>query len=117
MQTLNEAELLTRLRPIVLDAIRSVLAHFPQVKAAYLFGSRARGTHRTGSDTDIALVGNGIDASIQSKIFWALDDYQLLDTFDIVVLDGTLSEAFRQRIEDEGVEVWRRFNDVLVAAL
>ena len=36
-------------------SIQSVLQHFPQVEQAILYGSRAKGNYKTGSDVDIAL--------------------------------------------------------------
>ena len=35
--------------------IGNVLARFPEVEEAVLFGSRAKGTHKLGSDIDLAL--------------------------------------------------------------
>ncbi len=40
---------------------RGVLAKYPDVRVALLFGSQARGTARDNSDIDIALVGGGDD--------------------------------------------------------
>jgi predicted nucleotidyltransferase len=37
--------------------IRAVLQSFPEVEKALIFGSRARGNHRHGSDVDMALMG------------------------------------------------------------
>jgi predicted nucleotidyltransferase len=39
-----------------LDPIRELLANFPAVRLAALFGSQARGEERAGSDIDIGLV-------------------------------------------------------------
>ena len=39
----------------------SVLAGFPQIQKAVLFGSRAKGTHKRGSDIDLALIGDKLD--------------------------------------------------------
>ena len=37
------------------DRIRSVLARFPQVEKAVLYGSRAKGNYKRGSDIDLTL--------------------------------------------------------------
>lgn len=44
-------------RDALVDRLRRVIAdHEPQVLTAYLFGSRARGTERLGSDVDVAVL-------------------------------------------------------------
>lgn len=41
--------------------ITETLARFPAVERAVLFGSRAKGTHKLGSDIDLALYGETLD--------------------------------------------------------
>lgn len=41
---------------IVDDAVRKTLERFPEVAAAYLFGSRAGERHRPSSDVDLAII-------------------------------------------------------------
>ena len=48
--------------------IQGVLIHFPEVSSAVLFGSRAKGTARLGSDIDLALYGEGIDWRVLGRI-------------------------------------------------
>lgn len=40
-----------------IEKLREVFAHYPQVEKVVLYGSRARGTYKTGSDIDITLWG------------------------------------------------------------
>ncbi|MCK6528170.1 nucleotidyltransferase domain-containing protein [Myxococcota bacterium] len=40
-----------------LDALTACLRAQPDVAAAWIFGSRARGDHRPGSDVDVAVLG------------------------------------------------------------
>lgn len=41
-------------------AIRRVLEKYPEVRQALIFGSRAKGNYKPGSDVDIALKGDRI---------------------------------------------------------
>lgn len=43
----------------ILDIIQ-VLEKFPEVELARIFGSRAKGNYRNGSDVDLAVFGNNI---------------------------------------------------------
>jgi predicted nucleotidyltransferase len=40
--------------------IRAVLARFPEVEKAILYGSRAKGNFKTGSDIDLTLCGEAL---------------------------------------------------------
>ncbi len=45
------------LRPDDMETILDTLRQYPEVTEAVLFGSRAKGNHKRGSDVDIALKG------------------------------------------------------------
>lgn len=45
----------------VLEALRRELSGRKDVRLALLFGSRARGRSRSGSDADVAVLGKGLD--------------------------------------------------------
>jgi len=67
------------------DRIRSVLAGFPQVEKAVLYGSRAKGNYKRGSDIDLTLSGSGLNASVLSQISCGLDDLLLPQKIDVSV--------------------------------
>lgn len=56
-----------------LAEIARVLSAFPGVERAILFGSRAKGTQRPGSDIDLALVGPALDWRVLGRIEDAFD--------------------------------------------
>jgi len=64
--------------------IVGALARFPEVRRAVLFGSRAKGTQRPGSDIDLALVGTGLDWRKLGQIDDALDDLMLPYIFSLI---------------------------------
>jgi len=41
----------------VIERICNVLARYPQVEKAILYGSRAKGNYKPGSDIDLTLLG------------------------------------------------------------
>jgi predicted nucleotidyltransferase len=59
------------------EKVRKVLAEHPQVEQAILYGSRALGTYKNGSDIDLTLVGGQLDLSLLLKIGNKLDDLLL----------------------------------------
>ena len=66
------------------DRITAVLKHYPQVQRAVLFGSRAKGTARNGSDTDLALEGQDLDDTILVQIRRHIDDLLLPVSVDVI---------------------------------
>ena len=64
-----------------LARITDVLARFPAVESAVLFGSRAKGSHQPGSDIDLALTGQSLDWRLVGRIYDAMDDLLLPYTF------------------------------------
>ena len=66
-----------------IEKIRSVFARHPQVEKAVLYGSRAKGTFRNGSDIDLTLFGDGLTHELFSLISRELDDLLLPYSFDL----------------------------------
>ena len=82
-----------------------IIKYLPNVKII-LYGSRARGDYREGSDIDIALdTGHKIDNLVMSNINGDLEDSRLPINFDIVDF-RMVSEKMQQRILGDGV-IWK----------
>jgi predicted nucleotidyltransferase len=82
-----------------IQLIRSVLAGHEKVERALIFGSRGLGTHREGSDVDLALVGAALSDQDRLSIMAALDDLDLLLDYDVLLWppsDDALRAVIRQ---------------------
>lgn len=93
--------------PEHLRKIIHVLKQFPVVRKAAVFGSRALGTEKPGSDVDLVLYGD-IDDQILGKIRTALDDTVLPYFFDVVVYDTIRHPPFLEHIETYGQVIFER---------
>lgn len=72
--------------PVILD-ICSVLERYPQVQGAILYGSRAKGNYKSGSDIDLTLLGGeDLNDAVLANIDADLDDLLLPYTFDLSML-------------------------------
>lgn len=91
---------------LTLEQIATALARFPNVEQAILFGSRAKGTHRRGSDIDLALVGTGLDWRTIGKIDTALDDLPTPYGFSLVVFDERLDPDVTAHIRRVGIPIF-----------
>ena len=65
------------------ERIVTVLTHYPEIEKAVLYGSRAKGNYRNGSDIDLTLFGDGINFSLLTRLDNELDDLLLPYKFDI----------------------------------
>lgn len=88
--------------------IAGVLAGFPQVERAVLFGSRAKGTHRPGSDIDLALVGSALDLRAAGRIDDALDDLLLPYRFSLVIYNQETTPEIAAHIGRVGIPFFER---------
>jgi len=75
----------------VIRKIQSALSDFPQISSAILYGSRAKGNFRNGSDIDLTLKTDGDDSlKLLIGVMDALDDLDLIYRFDISLLSETV---------------------------
>ncbi|BCV25415.1 nucleotidyltransferase family protein [Gelria sp. Kuro-4] len=89
----------------VLQAIVRELAKRENVLRAVVFGSRARGDHKYNSDIDLAVYCEG---ALPPDLSLDLDEAAGIYKIDVVDMNGLESGRLRLRIEEEGVEVYRR---------
>ena len=88
--------------------ITSVLARFPDVEKAVIYGSRAKGNHRKGSDIDLTLFGDGLTDEMMSCIYWALDDLLLPYKIDLSLFSGLKDPALVDHIRRVGIVLYSR---------
>ncbi len=90
------------------ERIRGVLAHFPEVEKAMLYGSRANGTYRPGSDIDLTLCGSGLGQTYLARIEEALDDLLLPYKIDLSVMASLTHPALLDHIRRKGVVFYEK---------
>lgn len=93
----------------VFEAISEAAASHVEIEKVVLFGSRAKGTWKDGSDIDLCLIGEGITRSILASISWKLNEEGTLPwKFDILVRSLIVNSALLEHIERVGIEVYTR---------
>ncbi|OHE02628.1 MAG: hypothetical protein A2W82_05990 [Sulfurimonas sp. RIFCSPLOWO2_12_36_12] len=90
----------------VINKINSVFAKYPQIKKVILYGSRAKGNYKNGSDIDLSLLGNEIALSLLYKIENSLDDLLLPYTFDLSVYSDIKSNELKEHIDRVGINFY-----------
>lgn len=74
------------LPPATLSTIRAILAANPKVEKAVLYGSRAKGNYKHGSDIDLTLIGNELDFHALGSIAGELDESDIPYKVDLSIL-------------------------------
>ena len=92
-----------------IDEITHILALYPAIEEAVLFGSRATDTHKKASDIDLVIKGEQIDVSLAA----ALKDHFEEEThlpyfFDVIAYPTITSEVLKKHIDDHGVVLYHR---------
>ena len=92
----------------VINRIISVFSRFPEVDKAVLYGSRAKGNYKTGSDIDLTLYGSGLSLTILHKIENELDDLLLPYKIDLSIFDQITDPAVIDHIRRVGVLLYEK---------
>ena len=93
------------LTPLETGLIQSVFQRHPEIVAAKLFGSRAKGTHTPHSDVDLALWGE-IDEIRAESIAIELDELPLPYQFDVKPYALIKLRSLRDHIQRVGIQFY-----------
>jgi predicted nucleotidyltransferase len=91
-----------------LAQITGVLMAFAPVEKALLFGSRAKGTHKPGSDIDLALVGPHLNWATVGRISSALDDLPIPYRFSVIMFYERTDSEVAAHIRRVGIPLFER---------
>ena len=91
------------LSPSDLHQIVAIIKKYPEIEQAIIFGSRAKGNYKKGSDVDIALKGSKISADTVSNVSYLLNEETLLPYyFDVLHLEQISNPDLIEHIKRVG---------------
>ena len=85
------------------EQINTVFSHYPTLHKVLLYGSRAKGTYKNGSDIDLTLVGDALDLPLLQKIETEIDDLLLPYKIDLSIYDDIQNQELKSHIDRVGV--------------
>lgn len=92
-----------------IEKISNVLARYPQVERAILYGSRAKGNYKNGSDIDLTLLGeSNLTLRVLYRVMDELDDLLLPYTIDLSIFRNVNDANVRAHIERMGAVFYER---------
>lgn len=89
-------------------ALRGVFRDWPQIQRVLLYGSRAKGNYRPGSDIDLTIDSEALSLSQLLAIENQIDDLLLPWTVDLSLKQHIDNPALLDHIERMGVVFYRR---------
>ena len=91
-----------------INKINAIFSKYPEVEIVIIYGSRAKGDYREGSDIDITLKGKDLTNKILSKIQGDLDDLNNPYLFDVSIFDHLQSPDLEDHIKRVGQIFYNR---------
>lgn len=99
----QSANVNTGLSPQITESIKAEIRRFPEVRAAYLFGSRARGDFRDQSDIDIAIDAPTMTAPNFAQLWNAIDALPIAFPLDCVWLQALPASPLKSMVLRDAV--------------
>jgi predicted nucleotidyltransferase len=79
-----------------------VFARYPTIEQVLIFGSRAKGSARTGSDIDLAVFAPRMTDPDFARLWIEIDDLPLVFKVDLLHWDRLANQALKDKIPREG---------------
>ena len=78
---------------------------FDSLDEVYIFGSRARGDYKEGSDIDLAIK---VKDDIKLRLLNKLEDIRFILKFDVVDINNIGNEKLLENIKNEGILIYKK---------
>ena len=90
--------------------LRNLFSKNPKIQEAIVFGSRAKGTYRPGSDIDIALKGKNINLNDILTLSVAIDEFWIPNKIDLIIYDRINEPELNEHINRVGITLFKYKN-------
>lgn len=90
------------------SSICAILGQHPEIDRAIIYGSRAKGNYRSGSDIDLTLVGADLSYDDLLQIMRELDESPIPYKVDLSILHYIEDAFVRDHIERRGQLFYQR---------
>ena len=90
-----------------IENILKAISQFPEIEKLIIFGSRAMGNYKTGSDVDLAVFGKNVsDKTIKRLSDLLNEELPLPYFFDVVDYNAITNKDLKKHIDIEGKEIF-----------
>ncbi|WP_158729076.1 MULTISPECIES: nucleotidyltransferase family protein [unclassified Flavobacterium] len=93
--------------PKSFQEIQSIIKDCPSIEEVLIYGSRAKGNYREGSDIDLTILGTPTTADF-NKLWHDLDESYVPYKFDISIYNDLKSDSLKEHINRVGKVFFKR---------
>ena len=90
-----------------IDKINSVFEKHPEIEKVIIYGSRAKGNYKSGSDIDFTLIGNDLNDLVET-LDSEIDDLNTPYLFDISIFGKLNSPSLKEHINRVGKVFYKK---------
>lgn len=83
-----------------------IFARYPAIEQVLVFGSRARGSAKDGSDFDLAVLAPTMSERDFTRLWNEIDELPLVFKVDLLHWDRLGQERLKEKIAAEGQRFW-----------
>lgn len=80
----------------------NAISSFNEIEKVLIFGSRANGNFKPGSDIDLAVFGEKVNRTTINRLSSALEDLPLPFMFDLIDYHELTNESLKEKIDAQG---------------
>jgi len=95
------------LKNTTIEKITNLFAKYSQIETVILYGSRAKGNYKNGSDIDLTIKGD-VDLPLINKLSNDIDNLLLPYTFDISIFNHINNTELLDHINRIGVIFYKK---------
>ncbi|OGV28068.1 MAG: hypothetical protein A3F18_05340 [Legionellales bacterium RIFCSPHIGHO2_12_FULL_37_14] len=96
------------LPPKIIDAIQAYFKQYPEVECVKVYGSRAMGTEKPGSDIDLAIFSNQDKTILVGKILGELEELSTPYLFDVTDYAKIEHPPLKDHIDRVGKIIYKK---------
>lgn len=85
-----------------------ILASFPEIEEAVIYGSRARGDYWRASDVDLSIKGQGFNRHVLVRLNDKLYNSHIPQICDTHIYANIKNKKFKDNIDREGQTIYRK---------
>jgi uncharacterized protein len=99
------------LKDHLIQKFSNVFTTHPEIEEVIIYGSRAKGNFREGSDIDLTLKGKALTDEIRAQVWLELDDLNTPYLINLSIFDDIDSQSLIEHIQRVGKPFYRRNSD------
>lgn len=86
----------------IIEDLRQVFAHYPDIHQVLIFGSHAKGNYREGSNIDLAVIAPNMSDSTLTQLWNEIDALPLVFKADLLHWDKLDNASLKQNVQRFG---------------